>query len=363
MSHSIVLSLAHSPGNPRNSEGAFLDLADGRILFAYTRYSGESGGDASPAVIVGRESRDGGQTWSASDRVLVKNEGRCNVMSVSLARLAADRIGLFYLRKNGPTDCRTRLRISQDEGQTWRRPILCIHSPGYYVVNNDRVVRLQSGRLVLPAAQHRARTQLVTATGKWQTRTDPRAIFLCHLSDDAGKTWREAAEWWTFPGNGRNCLQEPGVVELRDGRLYGWCRTDADCQYETFSTDGGDSWTQPQPSRFQSPCSPLSIKRIPSTGDLLAVWNDHEQPAGTPREPTPPSSWQRTPLAVALSKDDGRTWSRSKLIETDMDRGFCYCAIHFTNDAVLLAYCCGGRGGRVLQDSCLRRISLPWLYA
>ena len=68
-------------------------------------------------------------------------------------------------------------------------------------------------------------------------------------------------------------------------------------------------------------------------------------------------------LPLAVSKDEGKTWCRAKLIEEDPRRGFCYIAVHFTEDAVLLAYCCGGRCSGVLQDSCIRRISLDWIYA
>ncbi len=55
-------------------------------------------------------------------------------------------------------------------------------------------------------------------------------------------------------------------------------------------------------------------------------------------------------------KDDGKTWQAAVDIETDPGRGFCYTAIHFTDDAVLLAYCCGGGQSAVLQDCCIRRI-------
>jgi hypothetical protein len=40
MANDIVLSLAAKPGNPRNSEGSFVNLANGDILFAYSRYTG-----------------------------------------------------------------------------------------------------------------------------------------------------------------------------------------------------------------------------------------------------------------------------------------------------------------------------------
>ena len=73
--------------------------------------------------------------------------------------------------------------------------------------------------------------------------------------------------------------------------------------------------------------------------------------------------WGRTPLVAALSRDDGRTWSGGTLLESDPARGFCYTAIHFAEDAVLLAHCCGGgKKSGVLQDLCVRRVTLDRLY-
>ena len=355
MTSRIVLKLAHGPGNPRNSEGAFVTLADGRILYAYSRYYGESWSDHAAAEIAARYSADGGRTWTAQDRILVPNEGGLNVMSVSLLRLHDGRIALFYLRKNSENDCRTWMRTSQDEGQSWSEPVLCLPAPGYFVVNNDRVVQLGSGRLVVPAAFHRA-----MAPGEGP-RHDGRAIALFYLSDDAGATWRESADWRALPVRSGSGLQEPGVVELKGGRLYAWCRTTTGRQWEMQSRDGGETWSEPRPSRFRAPCSPLCIKRIPATGNLLAVWNDHSPRWKLPAKAR--SSWGRTPLACALSGDEGRSWRRAKLIEKDPRRGFCYTAIHCADGAVLLAYCCGGRAGTgVLQDTCIRRVPMEWLY-
>jgi sialidase-1 len=75
--------LPPGPGNPRNSEGDFLQLRDGRLLFAYSRFSGGSADDAA-AEIAGRYSSDGGASWTDRDVVLVGREGSLNVMSVSL---------------------------------------------------------------------------------------------------------------------------------------------------------------------------------------------------------------------------------------------------------------------------------------
>ncbi len=103
----------------------------------------------------------------------------------------------------------------------------------------------------------------------------------------------------------------------------------------------------------------MSMKRIPSTGDLIAVWNDHHPRwEGTvTREPGCP----RTPLAFALSRDDGETWGASLLLESEPNRGYCYCGIHGTGDAVLLSYGCGLKG-RVLADTTIRHLPLSWIY-
>lgn len=355
----VVLEIPPHPNNPRNSEGAFLALRDGRLLFAYSRFAGGGGDDAS-AAIVARVSADGGRTWSAEDRPLIANEGAQNVMSVSFLRLRDDTPALFYLVKNGLHDCRLRLRLSPDEGQTWDAPRLVIPAPGYFVVNNDRIIRLRTGRLLAPAAFHRRKTETQTDFAGF----DARGIFICFLSDDDGHTWRESRAWWALPLAHEMGLQEPGVVELRDGRLFAWCRTGVGAQFGLFSSDGGDTWTPPAPTAFRSPCSSLSLKRIPATGDLLAVWNDVSGRYPVPR----PSVFNmgRTPLAAAISPDDGVTWGHCTLLEDDPERGFCYTALHCTEDRhVLLAYCAGGRatGGHVLSALRITRVPLSVLYA
>ena len=82
-----TLELPPGAENPRNSEGSFVSLKDGRILFVYSHYTAGSGGDHDPAHLAGRYSSDGGRTWTTEDRVIVENEGGMNVMSVSLLRL------------------------------------------------------------------------------------------------------------------------------------------------------------------------------------------------------------------------------------------------------------------------------------
>src|SRR5690606_14979508 len=135
----LTLQIKPGPENPRNSEGDFIALKDGRILYVYSRFYGGSGSDHAPAQLMGRYSDDGGKTWTEEDYLIVDKEGDMNVMSVSLLRLHNGTIALFYVRKNSMDDCRPFLRFSTDEAQTWTDPVSCINDQqGYFVVNNDR---------------------------------------------------------------------------------------------------------------------------------------------------------------------------------------------------------------------------------
>ncbi|HPO11965.1 MAG TPA: sialidase family protein [Candidatus Hydrogenedentes bacterium] len=339
-----VLNIDPGDGNPRNSEGAFVQLNDGRILFAYTHFTG-SAGDEGTAHIAGRFSSDNGVTWTREDQLILPNEGQQNTMSVSLLRLKSGPIAFFYLRKNSDADCRPYLRISTDEAKTWSEPQLCIEPVGYFVVNNDRVIQLSTGRLVIPAARH-------SLPGEKFGR---RAQALCYLSDDDGKSWRQSETVLDAPPESKSGLQEPGIVELSDGRIMMLCRTDVGCQLRSYSADGGNTWSPVERTDIFSPVSPASFKRIPSTGGLLLVWNNH---ANIPED----LKNKRTPLSVAVSNDNGQSWQYVKNIETNPDGWYCYTAVEFTKDNhVLLGYCAGDKTIGGLNRARIMRIPVGWL--
>jgi sialidase-1 len=346
----IVLNVEPSPGFPRNSEGAFATLKDGSLIFIHTQFYGGAS-DHSAARLVARTSMDDGRTWSAEPRTILENEGGANVMSVSLLRLQDGRLALFYLLKNSWMDCRPHVRFSSDEAATWSAPVRMTQAPGYFVLNNDRVIQMRSGRLVAPVAFHRARGEDPDSSKSF----DGRAIALWLVSDDAGASWSEAPQWLTLPAPAtRTGLQEPGVVELANGSLFSWFRTDQVAQFESRSTDQGRTWSAPVPGPMRSPASPASLKLLPN-GVLFGVWNDHgggfDFVAG-----------KRTPLVAALSRDGGRTWPVKHLLEDDPDGWYCYTAIHVHGDAVLLAYCAGDSKVGGLNRLRIRRLPLSGLH-
>lgn len=326
-----VLQLPPTANNPRNSEGDFITLKDGRILFVYTHFIGGAA-DHSSAYLAGRYSSDGGKTWTQKDQTIIENDGKQNIMSVSLLRLQSGQIALFYLRKNSIHDLIPVMRISKDETVHWSKPLDIIppQHGGYYVLNNDRVVQLKNGRLVVPLALHE------NIPGS--DRFNPSATFLCYYSDDEGQTWHRGDKVGVDnkAGQKQPYMQEPGVVELKDGRLMGFCRTNGGSQYVAFSKDGGQTFSLLKPSNIISPVSPASIERIPSTDDLLLVWNNH-------RGIAPQLRGKRTPLSIAVSKDEGKTWQHTQNIEVNPNGWYCYTAIEFTKQGVLLGHCAGDR--------------------
>lgn len=339
-----TLELPPGEDNPRNSEASFITLKDGRIIYLYTHFTGKSGHDHAPSFLATRTSSDGGRTWTKEDRVVVRNEGAMNIMETHLLRLRGGAIAMLYLVKNSERDCRPVIRFSSDECETWSAPVPVITDKvGYYPGNNDRVIQMKSGRLVVP-------TQDSSFTGG----------VLCYLSDDEGQTWRRNAGG---PVNGFNAAgkkvitQEPGVVELKDGRVMMFMRTDQGCQYLSWSKDGGETWSRPEPSELYSPKSPAAIKRIPSTGDLLLVWNNHKDAPEHFRKSGRPGGI-RVPLSTAISKDEGKTWLHVKALEGNPTGWYCYTAVLFTEDAVLLGYSAINH----LTHSRITRIPVSWLY-
>ncbi|MCA9223264.1 MAG: exo-alpha-sialidase, partial [Planctomycetales bacterium] len=328
--------------NPRYTEGSVIELADGALLYAVTEFTG-SGSDFAKAHIIARTSHDGGRTWSAA-RVLQENVGEMNVMSVTLRRLdtphtSRSPIGMFYLVKNGYDSLDLFLRISPDEAATFGEPIKINAEPGYHVMNNDRVTRLSSGRLLAPVAF----TPDVHKVNHF--------VSFCFLSDDGGKTWRRGRGQVDQPRRG---AMEPDVVELSDGRVLMIVRTQLGKIAAAHSEDGGDTWGEPFELDVKAPEAPSTLRRIPATGDLLLIWNN------TFAEGTGHGG-RRTPLTAAVSSDDGRTWRNVRNLETRPDRTYAYTSLTFVGPRAIMSYWDQDKSGR--YSNRFRSVPVSWFYA
>ncbi len=309
------------PDNPRNSEAAIIPLKDGTLLLGWTEFYAGSGADHGPARLSGMLSKDGGKTWGGK-YTLVENDGGQNVMEVNFLRTKTGGIHLFYCQKNSESeDCRVMLRTSEDEGKTWSDALQMSPAGKYTGLTNGRSLRLKSGRILLEA---------------WEGNDA-----YCYLSDDDGKTWRESQR--VRPGDG---CWEPAAIELKDGRVLMFMRTGLGGQYQSFSSDGGETWTEPAPSALKGTAAPVAISRVPATGDLLAVWNHN------------PGASKRNPFTSAISKNEGETWTHFRNIEEAPEGAWAYPAITWVENKALLTYF-SYSGGLPLE---LKILPTAWFY-
>lgn len=325
--------LPPSAANPRNSEGTTIKLKSGEILLAYCHFTGGPRDDATSHIAL-RKSIDGGKTWTEKDEVLIPNEGKVNTMCPSFLRLYSGEIMLAYLVRDRADETNIYVRKSSDEGKTWS-PKTAVTSPlspdeKYFIINNERLMQSSNKRILAPVAIH--------PKGK------ERGKVCVFFSDDGGDSWKRSKSILESPDAEETVagLQEPGVIELKGGKLLMWMRTMLGCQLYSYSTDFGDTWSAPEPSFLMTPCSPASIARIPSTGDLLAVYNEFSAQYMNIRKDPKNNHlhWigERTPLIAAISKNEGKTWQNRLVLEDDPEGWFCYTSILFEGENVLLSY-------------------------
>ena len=323
---------------PRHSEASILPLSDGRLLLVWSRfYTG--GLDHSPADISGKISQDGGRTWGERF-VLQPNDGKQNVMSPSLRCLRSGAILFFYLRKNSDSDLHLLVRHSTDEGQTWGDEITVDALPGYWGMCNDRGIQLRSGRILAP----------VYGCADIEKPEQPLRTIVW-FSDDDGRSWQPSGQFVDVPKRG---AMEPDVVELKDGRVMMIIRNQFEHPSVCYSSDGGETWTEPEWLSVTGPEAPARIERIPTTGDLLLVWNhSYQEGAG--------HSGIRRPLSTAISRDEGETWESIRDLETEPPNTYAYPSVVFVEDRALFSYYVSPQ---LIRGASLKVKSVPisWLY-
>ena len=317
-----VYTLSPTKEFPRHSEGDFVKLKDGRILFVYSRYNGDSNLDDAPADLVAIYSSDNGKTWTEPETIVTRPKGSLNVMSVSTLRLKDGRLALIYLDKHSRQNCRPCIRYSTDEAKTWSEPTYCVTDKiGYYVINNSRVLQLDDGTLLIPVALHNLSHE----------KFHKNAKMFCYISKDAGKTWVRSGEA-ANPNPDEIVFQEPGLITLSDGRILMYIRADAGCQYVSYSSDNGMTWTKAVKSPFVSPLAPMTLQHIPGSNNILAVWTEDKE--------------ERNPLVIAVVNEKLEFISKQILDKSTPDPmlWYCYSAIlPLDNNRYLISYCAGLR--------------------
>lgn len=167
------------------------------------------------------------------------------------------------------------------EGMVAQTPRRFTDERGLVVMGAAR--RLRSGRWLLPY------------------HTETKALWFrtrFFLSDPQQANWQSRGDLYAEPG----CL-EPVAVELPNGDILCYMRRGGDNGHiwRAVSTDGGETFSAPEPTNLRNPHAGIDLGLSHTTGRLLVVYND--------------SYRLRTPLTVGISEDGGQTF-RMRDVET-----------------------------------------------
>ncbi|MFO7975096.1 MAG: sialidase family protein [Candidatus Hydrogenedentota bacterium] len=329
----------------RGMPGDIIELKDGRLLLAYTRYmpNGQSDG-----AIGAKYSEDGGKTWGEEFALVPAPTPALPDKSVhiychpSFLRLSNGDILMSYIYRGSmkPLFGHNYYRRSADDAQSWGDQLIVTPSQGYHIMHNDKLVLLSTGRIIAPVEVETAKPE--NDHGGYVSYTA--------YSDDNGYSWWRSTNEVNLQNEGIE-TQEPHVVELKDGRLLMLMRTYSGFVVKAYSEDQGESWGPgikvPELKLPSHTSSALCVKRIPSTGDLLLL-----RCSGGPKEPYR----RRTPFVSILSKDDGETWANERVVMGEPENDYGYPSITFVNDTALISY--HQRDGLHVL-----RVGIEWFYS
>ena len=290
---------ASLPELPSCHASSILALPGGDLLVAFYAGSVEKAADVS--ILLCRYTAASGR-WSHPEVVVdVPEKSLGNPL---LHRDRAGTVWLYYLVMQGNKwhQCTIRSVRSVDGGDAWGGDVVFRSTPGWTTRNN--LIGLADGEYLFPLSDNVAGC----------------SVFL--RSVEGGSSWQELGRIVTEPKN-----EQPAVVQRSDGSLLAFMRRGGKggtC-WESQSHDGGRTWTLAVPGPFRNPNSAMAMIRLAS-GSLVVAYNDSHDYR------------RRTPLRVALSPDEGRSWPYVRTLE-DRSGAFTYLTTRLDNsDSIEFSY-------------------------
>ena len=190
---------------------------------------------------------------------------------------------------------------SEDYGQTWFESPAVPHPGPFCSGKINRGVRFPDGALAFGYSMDRRIKEGKTVLEDGDTWGSCGLM----VSRDDGHTWNPGTlvdiqeERPSGLIHAINGLDEPALALCRDGSIYMLMRTGLDRLYEARSADQGQTWSAAVPTPLVAHNCPadLCVFEHPRLGRGWLAAYDH-------------SPHDRTPLAAAVSLDEGRSWSQ-----------------------------------------------------
>ncbi len=188
---------------------------------------------------------------------------------------------------------------SVDGGETWT-DLQRLHTE--WTGANRDMIETRDGRVVFTSMKIR--------------HHPGRHTVLTYASDDEGRHW-EPSNVIDLGGNGHHGgVTEATLVELRDGRLLKYIRTNWGQFWRALSTDGGRSWHPYGPAGVDASSAPGALLRL-ADGRIALAWNRwYPEGQTTVALQGGDGDWSATPcsnfreeLSLSLSDDECETWS------------------------------------------------------
>jgi alpha-L-rhamnosidase len=222
-----------------------------------------------------------------------------------LYQVARGELLLFY--KIGPNVAGWTgwMKRSKDNGETWDKaePL----PPGFLGPIKNKPV-LINGKLICPSS---------TEKNGWKVHFE--------ITADFGKTWTKTDD--INDGTIVGAIQ-PSILTYPDGRLQILCRSKNRTINESWSNDGGKTWSAMTASSLPNNNSGTDAVTL-KDGRQLLVYNHVKPDASLPN-----GKGARTPLNVALSKD-GRNWNAAIILEDSPISQYSYPSVIQTKDGMV----------------------------
>lgn len=278
---------------PDSHAANLLELDNGDLLCVWFNGSGEGNPDTN--VVMSRLPY-GASRWE--DPVELANHPERSEQNPVLFQAPDGKVWLLHTsgEPHDQSSARVVRRISEDRGRTWGPPTVLFEGPGLFL--RHPIVVLKNGDWLLPA-------YYCKSGGHY-------SVVL--ISPDQGRSWQEME----VPGSVHRVHMN--IVERSDGSLLAMFRSrHADRIYVSTSHDGGRTWTPPERSGLPNNNSSFQVIRLRS-GSLALVYNnvtmERDQFRWVGEEGSPRKKPLRTPLTLAISEDEGKSWPFVKNLQT-----------------------------------------------